>query len=56
MITSAESTERQEESAVTGLALMAVSALLLIPLIGGTISCLLWTYITRTDFNPLYQD
>lgn len=56
MNASVESTERQEESAVSALTLMAVSVLLLMPLLGGALSCLLWTYITRSDFNPLYQD
>lgn len=56
MNSTAVSMEQQEKSAVATLAMMAVSLLLLMPLIGGTLSCLLWTYVTRSDFNPLYQD
>lgn len=52
----AELKRTREGDTSASLAVLVASVLLLMPLVGQIFSCLFWAYVTRTDFNPLYQD
>ena len=52
----AEPAITRDGSGAAAILVVAVSILLLMPLIGQLVSCVFWAYVTHADFNPLYQD
>ena len=52
----AEPAITRDGSEAAAVLVVAVSILLLMPLIGQLVSCVFWAYVTHADFNPLYQD